>query len=901
MARQVKFEGRTLSVPDDATDDEVAAIIESSGPAAPPTNGPDFAKAQGIPALPSAPPAAAAPRAPAEKPGLLQQFGKAVMDTPDVITSLVSSTIGGPIVSAARAGATLVGADPDKVGAAVSPYVVREPQTDSARSVLDTAGKAMEPLMGVITEPAEKIGNALRNTGNPKAANFADKAGVFAADVAGAAGGVAALKGPRATPQVPARAKVPATAIERGRAEGLDVLPSSGGAGFIGRTMEGIAGSRNVAARIQQKNQPKVNAAAKQELGLSEADRFDDPEVFTREKAKENANYTALAQVVPEVQFSPQYARQVADLPRGSAVQPNKDIAALQDAFGRLDRLTGDELLSEIQSLRDKANSNLSVQYGAENRSEWKALGKAQKQMANILESELKRVSPPDAFAAYQQSRVRLAKLGSVERAIKGGDVDAIELRKQWDNDVPLTGKLKLLAELAEKTPESIKRPGEGVAGAADDVSKSLSGGIPIIGDALLGRFLASDKYQNTLAKPSGRESLSSPGPAEFPPDRRPPPPPPEPVAPSPGNPDMPPGEGMRFTASPNPRAPGMAGDLGLVEDAPFKRPAPEAAGTLGDDLNTVPWDAEASPGGPFEFTKGERFTPPNAPNPTGPYSWQQLQEAGRQPPRTNDLTLDGPGVEGVDFTPPEAPTGGPNPPPYAPRLGDMAEPPPVRQEQPAQQQQAQPARTFAEDMGLTIEPDARAPGYFKVVAPSGEPVASLPSKRAAEQLIEEAAFTEPPATDVPPRAPPERVKGFGLRPLGEEITAAPVKSKFKHTVDETGQHTIESDSNGLVLQDNGTSLKVKYTNTKPESRKQGLGTEAMKEAFRIAQAEGKTVQSDFSVSPDQQHVYMRLMRDGYTVKENPATISEDTGGLVSNDLRVPVYEITAGPSNGAR
>ncbi len=39
MARLVKFEGRTISVPDDATDEEVAAIIDSSSgapaPAAP--------------------------------------------------------------------------------------------------------------------------------------------------------------------------------------------------------------------------------------------------------------------------------------------------------------------------------------------------------------------------------------------------------------------------------------------------------------------------------------------------------------------------------------------------------------------------------------------------------------------------------------------------------------------------------------------------------------------------------------------------------------------------------------------------------------------------------------------------------------------------------------------------
>lgn len=75
MARTISFEGRTISVPDDATDDEVAGIIEASpapaAPAAPSLM--EQASAAVRAAIPSAAPATPTP-APAEAPGLLDRI-----------------------------------------------------------------------------------------------------------------------------------------------------------------------------------------------------------------------------------------------------------------------------------------------------------------------------------------------------------------------------------------------------------------------------------------------------------------------------------------------------------------------------------------------------------------------------------------------------------------------------------------------------------------------------------------------------------------------------------------------------------------------------------------------------------------------------------------------------------
>lgn len=127
---------------------------------------------------------------------------------------------------------------------------------------------------------------------------------------------------------------------------------------------------------------------------------------------------------------------------------------------------------------------------------------------------------------------------------------------------------------------------------------------------------------------------------------------------------------------------------------------------------------------------------------------------------------------------------------------------------------------------------------------------------------------------------------------FGERVASPPVA----HNVDEAGAHTFESPSGGLIAFESDKALRVKYIQVKEGSRGEGEGQAMMREAFDKAQAAGKVLHSDFTVSPSQQRVYAKLEKAGYTVVRNPSHVDSATGDLVTDKAGVPVFEITGKP-----
>lgn len=135
--------------------------------------------------------------------------------------------------------------------------------------------------------------------------------------------------------------------------------------------------------------------------------------------------------------------------------------------------------------------------------------------------------------------------------------------------------------------------------------------------------------------------------------------------------------------------------------------------------------------------------------------------------------------------------------------------------------------------------------------------------------------------------------QGGKLDAFGQRVVNPPVT----HAIDETGAHTFESPSGGLIALESDKALRVKYIQVKEGAQGEGEGQAMMREAFDKAQARGKVLQSDFSVSPSQQHVYGKLEKAGYTVVRNPAHVDPLTGNLVTDKAGVPVFEITDKPA----
>lgn len=124
--------------------------------------------------------------------------------------------------------------------------------------------------------------------------------------------------------------------------------------------------------------------------------------------------------------------------------------------------------------------------------------------------------------------------------------------------------------------------------------------------------------------------------------------------------------------------------------------------------------------------------------------------------------------------------------------------------------------------------------------------------------------------------------------------TAKPAEAKPEMIIDEdAGQFEIKSPAGEFLAQENRQYLQVKRADVVEAERGKGHAQKAMEMLADEAEKRGLTLASDFSVSKDAQRVYEALGKKGFEVKENPNTVNSETGSKVSNDIRVPVYEVT--------
>jgi hypothetical protein len=114
----------------------------------------------------------------------------------------------------------------------------------------------------------------------------------------------------------------------------------------------------------------------------------------------------------------------------------------------------------------------------------------------------------------------------------------------------------------------------------------------------------------------------------------------------------------------------------------------------------------------------------------------------------------------------------------------------------------------------------------------------------------------------------------------------------------DSGQHTVHSPNGSTIADDmpNG-NLKVVRSDTNRAGQGQGEGTARIKALAETAHARGGDLVSDVSVSPAQAAVYEKL-RNTYDVRRNPgARLNRDTGNIISNDIREPVYTVKPKPA----
>lgn len=137
---------------------------------------------------------------------------------------------------------------------------------------------------------------------------------------------------------------------------------------------------------------------------------------------------------------------------------------------------SGDVIVKEIKDARDLSRANWrSFNSGLGKPNE--ALAAAQEADAQVakLESELEdlaqRNNKPDLLSELRKSRQELAKIHTIEKAMNPatGEINAANIKQQYNKNVPLTGEAKIIADFANAFPKE-SRLGSSVP--SPDVSK---------------------------------------------------------------------------------------------------------------------------------------------------------------------------------------------------------------------------------------------------------------------------------------------------------------------------------------------------------------------------------------------------------------------------------------------
>lgn len=761
-----------------------------------------------------------------------------------------------------------------------------QPRHEGGKIAPEAMGAVMGPTGELIKGGSEAVGEATDI--NPARVQAVAESAMLA---------VPAAKGLRGKPQVPKLAETPAEVM---RQTGLKVPPSQldpatgkPAGGIVGRTLEKVAGPEMTPV-LRQKNTVAANKKAAKSIGAPEGARLDKT-TFDKLRAPENKAYGALANKIGKMAPDTQFQQDLAAVSADTLVR-DAGITKLIDDFSALRETNAQTVLNTIRDLRKQGYLELNKNYASAN----PQLGKARLKIADLFDDLLARTASeygidPKTTNAYLAARQKLAKISTVENATSGGIISAEELAHMRDNGVPLTGELAELAYAGEHAPGVMgKRPQNA---PEPPVSSSLLA--PIRAGAA--RLVASDQYQNTIAGKGPGLHPDVPIRPDAPPPSGGIPLPAAPVRPSaPAAPNygpMPPQltladelgvrsgpeGGVPFEqTTPHPLAEQLAGDLQLRENAPVR---PGARTDIASDLETVPWDAEASIDGPFAYgNPAIPFREPPAIEPV--VGARQLLEGQR-----------GSGYQGIShFQLADE---------LAPAVERAPEPPPTVPE-PTTPSTAD----LASQLGIEVVPSAKRPGFFEVRGPGEAVGVAVESAEGAmglvDQLIgdllDEGAFESQPTRQPfspAPVVPRGRFGGQGeasqLPGIEVQETQAP-RAPRKATGEEM---TVESDKGALILRPSGDTMRVRYAKTKEPGK--GEGTKLYVKAIDDVEAQGKKFASDTIVSESAARVYDKLEKMGYEVVRNEAEFDPKAKTWTSKVSTQPVFEVRSPQSKVKR
>jgi hypothetical protein len=315
------------------------------------------------------------------------------------------------------------------------------------------------------------------------------------------------------------------TPVQAAREAGFSLKPSEAGA-KTGAVVEGLTGSAKLETALAAKNQRNSNRLIREEFKLPDGPITSAS--LNNLKKTHNAVYQEVSKL-GDVPTSEAFRAEISSVGRtpGKSFQKdiNKSVEELKSAYIDESRFSAADAVLKVRELRYKANKNIGNRDPAA-----QELGYAQRAIADAIDNQLERhateLGKGDLVSRFRQSRQELARIHSLEAASRSGEVSAPVLAKMLDRGVPLSGSLRTIAETARAFP-NVMREGRKLKGNTPvnmaETFVGLGGAAAIHPGFLAAAFarpaaravLASERYQNSLAKRSARNAVKEAEPAK--------------------------------------------------------------------------------------------------------------------------------------------------------------------------------------------------------------------------------------------------------------------------------------------------------------------------------------------------------------------------------------------------
>lgn len=303
-------------------------------------------------------------------------------------------------------------------------------------------------------------------------------------------------------------------AIANGQDLGLAVSPATANPTLLNKTLEGFAGKLSTAQKVSNVNAPRIDAVARNALGLAEDVPLND-QTFATIRQQAGQAYESL-RGAGQIKADPQFAQDLSGLVQkfqGAAKDfpelADGQVAAIANAVNKPSFDAG-SALDAISILRDRATTA----YANGDKGLGKVYRGASDALESVIERNLERAGAPakDMLDNFRNARQLIAKSYTVQSALDGGNVSAPKLAAMLKRGKPLSGDLKTVAQFADAVPKAVQSPSKvGTVAGTSPLDWAVAGAGALHNPLLAAGVFARPLVRNALVSSAGQSLARAP------------------------------------------------------------------------------------------------------------------------------------------------------------------------------------------------------------------------------------------------------------------------------------------------------------------------------------------------------------------------------------------------------